>query len=292
VNAWLVSFRRLALALPLSLSMAGAGAAVAAPAHGGGGGGSFAGVTLGRITFYSQYDYANCRPLGAPSRVFPSGESTVYVDIRWPSWRGTHNETENFYYPGGRFDTYYSGRYNDNGATSSCIRFHPHGRLGIWRLDVVIDGHYLGSAYFTVVPGAAPSVGSQTASWKDPQTGVSATISYLRVDAKGDSSWRPNKGQEFVLFRAVLKNTSNSGRDYNPEDFHATVNGRRYDTCTGAGIPDSDGPGLSFGTIPAHGTEQGNVGCQVPLGTSRVQISWDDGSTLSNPHTITTFTVK
>lgn len=278
------------LVLPLGLAALSAGPTLAAPVRGGGTG-SANGVTLGRISFYARYDYANCRPLGPAGQTFPSGEATVYVDIRWPNWRGTHTETENFYFPGGRFDTYYSGRYTDSGATSSCIRFHPHARLGTWRVAVMIDGHLLGSGYFTVVPGPAPRNG-QTASWKDPKTGVMATISYLRVDAKGDTSLRPEKGQEFVLFHAILKNTSSQSRGYNPEDFHATVNGRRYDTCTGAGIPDSDGPGLSFGSIRAGGSEHGNVGCQIPLGTAAVQISWDDGSTLNTPHTITTFRLK
>lgn len=123
-------------------------------------------------------------------------------------------------------------------------------------------------------------------SWTDSQTGVTATVSRPFVDAHGDSSLKPKAGQEFALFKATLRNGSSTGRQYNPEDFHVVVNGRQLDTCTGAGIPNSDGPGLSYGSIDAGATKQGNVGCQVPTGTHSLVVSWDDGSTLDPPHQI------
>lgn len=147
--------RRLALAVPLCLTLLGTTtlipSASAAPARGGVGG-ALRGIAMTSVNFYIKFDYKNCKPLGPAVTVVPASARVLYADEEFSNWQGVHTVTDNFYFPSGAFDTYLTDHSNDNGPASSCDRIRLHGRLGTWRMDVIIDGRYITSRSFTVTP--------------------------------------------------------------------------------------------------------------------------------------------
>jgi hypothetical protein len=113
-------------------------------------------VTLHSITFYSAKHYlaSNCTPRGKPSKSFRTTVSTIYAQIIYASWVGSHVQQSKWYSPDGSvYATSQSNAFVGHGGITTCFPLVVAGDTaaqlpGRWKYTVLVDKKQVGEAYF------------------------------------------------------------------------------------------------------------------------------------------------
>lgn len=143
----------------------------------------------------------------------------------------------------------------------------------------------------TAALSAFASPASRNPVYTDKSTGVSVTIRHELVDKRGADFYRPSRGKEFFILYLVIHDGGRHNADWNPLDFEAVdQSGQTWDGD--AFIPDKYSPQLHSGTMRPRDTRAGWVGFEIPANTKRVQVTWDDASTLDPPAIIARYTLR
>lgn len=153
--------------------------------------------------------------------------------------------------------------------------------------------HKSNSTTASPTPAATSAPATGSFSYTDPLTSVTATVSDPRTDATGDSAHKPTSGDEFFIFDASLHNAAGVDRHYFGLDFHVSdQNGNPYTRLADGFFPASDGKYIGFGSVPAGGTQKGQLVYQIPTSTTTITVGWDDDSKIAPPKDLGTFHLK
>lgn len=103
--------------------------------------------------------------------------------------------------------------------------------------------------------------------------GVQATLESVKVYNAGAYN-SPNPGNEYVLVKVHLHNTSSNDETYNVNDFHLK-SGTGNITDPDSLSFDSSLNGLNYGTLAANGgTADGDIVFQMKIGDHKAQLTW------------------
>lgn len=143
----------------------------------------------------------------------------------------------------------------------------------------------------STAPATVGSPAPQTFSFRDPGTGVQATVSDPKIDETGDAQHVPPAGHEFFVIRATLHNGGKVDQTYFGLDFHAADQDGSTYTRTEQ-YPTGDGAYIGYGLIHAGQTKSGVLVYVIPRTTTTIALSWDDGKLISPPKALGTFQLK
>jgi hypothetical protein len=103
--------------------------------------------------------------------------------------------------------------------------------------------------------------------------GVQATLESAKVYNAGAYN-SPNSGNEYVLVKVHLHNTSPNDEAYNVNDFHLK-SGTGNITDPDSQTFDTSLNGINYGTLAANGgTVDGDIVFQVKIGDHKAQLTW------------------
>jgi hypothetical protein len=103
--------------------------------------------------------------------------------------------------------------------------------------------------------------------------GVQATLKSAKVYNGGAYS-SPNPGNEYVLVKVHLRNTSSNDETYNVNDFHLK-SGTGNITDPDSLSFDTSLNGLNYGTLAANGgTADGDIVFQMKVGDHKAELTW------------------
>ncbi len=103
--------------------------------------------------------------------------------------------------------------------------------------------------------------------------GVQATLESAKV-YNGGANNSPNPGNEYVLVKVHLHNTSSNDETYNVDDFHLK-SGTGNITDPDSQTFDTSLNGLNYGTLAANGgTVDGDIVFQMKTGDHKAELTW------------------
>jgi hypothetical protein len=103
--------------------------------------------------------------------------------------------------------------------------------------------------------------------------GVQATLESVKVYNAGAYN-SPNPGNEFILVKVRLHNTSSNDETYNVNDFHLK-SGTGNITDPDSQTFDTSLNGLNYGTLAANGgSADGDIVFQMKIGDHKAELTW------------------
>lgn len=113
-------------------------------------------VTLHGIKFYNpkHYSGSSCTARGKPSKSFRTTVATIYAEVVYTSWVGSHVQQSKWSSPDGSvYATSQSNAFVGHGGLTSCFPLVVAGDTaaqlpGRWTYTVLVDKKPVGEAYF------------------------------------------------------------------------------------------------------------------------------------------------
>jgi Domain of unknown function (DUF4352) len=139
----------------------------------------------------------------------------------------------------------------------------------------VIAGHVVTTTSSNTSSSSSSSSGNQVSKVGGTITlnGVQATLESAKV-YNGGAYNSPNPGNEYVLVKVHLHNTSSNDETYNIEDFHLK-SGTGNITDPDSLSFDTSLNGLNSGTLAANGgTADGDIVFQMKIGDHKAELTW------------------
>jgi hypothetical protein len=139
----------------------------------------------------------------------------------------------------------------------------------------VIAGHVVTTTSSNTSSSSSSSSGNQVSKVGGTITlkGVQATLESAKV-YNGGAYNSPNPGNEYVLVKVHLHNTSSNEETYNINDFHLK-SGTGNITDPDSLSFDTSLNGLNYGTLAANGgTADGDIVFQMKIGDHQAELTW------------------
>lgn len=127
-------------------------------------------------------------------------------------------------------------------------------------------------------------------SYTHRSTGVRVVIEQAYTDRKGEKYYKPAHGHVWEMIRVMLHNGSKHQRNaYGPGDF-SVIDQRGQSYFPTIGLVDK--PILVTYPMRTGETRRGWIGFDLPPGTRRITLTWDDAATIIPPVRLATYRIK